>query len=392
RERRRLGPRWRCQREYLPTGIAPCGVRYADFVHFRIAEISANGMQLVTSARNKFLVPGATLDATCSFPTLEQVKLALCVVRARVIDDGGKDALCLGVTWEARGRAADPIGQYLLQFGPGATPEQLRAAGFRVRSASRGIDFGYVKSDEEYREVLALRRMVYVHAGKISPDTRDEDMGDAFDLHSRIITARYRGRLVGTVRVSFPRSESARLNHEDYCELPASLPPRDEIVEVFKFCTHPDFRRSDLFYSLVKQAGLVAIQSRRRYVLMSCTDQLHPVYRRLGFHDLGVSYVHPAMGLRHHLMLAEIAASLSGRMNPILWNVAGGPELWAFAKRCGVVRAGPWRNARVHLLRAFKPLAFLAHLHIRRLRRRSARCAAGGARANADRLGPNRST
>jgi predicted GNAT family N-acyltransferase len=291
------------------------------------------------------------------------------------VDDGGKPALSLGVTWEAQGaRAAEVIGQYLLQFGPGATPEQVRAEGFRVRSAGRAIEFGYVKSDEEYREVLALRRMVYAHAGKISPDTRDEDMGDAFDLQSRIITARYRGRLVGTVRVSFPRSESARLNHEDYCEeLPASLPPRTEIVEVFKFCTHPDFRRSDLFYSMVKQAALVAIQSRRRFVLMSCTDQLQSVYKRLGFRDLDVSYVHPVMGLRHHLMLAEIAASLSGRMNPILWNVAGGPELWAFAKLCGVVSDGPWRNVRMHMLRAFKPLAFLADLQMRRLRRQKAK-------------------
>ena len=371
RERRRIGARWRCQQDYLPTGIAPCGVRYADFVHFRISEISRGGMQILTSMRNKFLVPGTTLDATCSFPTLEHVKISFRVVRARAVEDGGKQALSLGVTWEAQGaRAAEIIGQYVLQFGPGASPEQLRAEGLRVRSTSRAFDFGSVRNEDEYREVLALRRLAYVHAGKASPDTADEKMGDDFDRHSRIITARYRGRLVGSIRVTFPRTETDRLKHEDYCELPASLPPRTEIVEMSKACTHPEFRGSDLFYSIIKHGGLVAIQSRRRYILMSCTDQLYPIYMKLGFQDLGVSYVHATMGLRHRVLLGEVAAMVAGRMNPIMWNVAIGPELWAFANRCGVVPHNPWRNARVRLLRMFKPLVFLARMQAQRLRRR----------------------
>jgi len=371
RARRRLGARWRCQPDYLPTGIAPSAVRYADFVHFRIVEISRTGMQLLTSLRNKFLVPGATLEATCSFPTLEQVKIAFRVVQARVVEDGGKQALSLGVTWEAQGaRASETIGQYLLQFGPGATPEQLRAEGLRVRSTSRAFDFGSVADEDDYREVLALRRLAYVHAEKVSPDAADEEMGDAFDPQSRIITARYRGKMVGSIRVMFPRSESDRLKHEDYCELPASLPPRTEIVEMSKACTHPEFRGSDLFYSIIKHGGLVAIQSRRKYILMSCTDQLYPIYKKLGFKDLGVSYVHAKMGLRHYVMLGEVAAMVAGRMNPIMWNVAIGPELWAFANLCGVVPHNPWRNARVRILRAFKPLVFLARIQARRLRAR----------------------
>lgn len=370
--RRRLGARWRCQPEYLPTGIAPSAVRYADFVHFRIAEISRNGMRLLTSLRNKFLVPGTTFDATCSFPTLDQVEISFRVVQARVVEDGGKPALMLGVTWAARGsRTLETVGQYLLQFGPGATPEQLRAEGLPVRSTSRAFDFGNAQDEGDYREVLALRKLAYVQAGKVSPDAPEAEMGDDFDRQSRIVTARYRGRLVGSIRVMFPRSESDRLKHEDYCELPASLPPRTEIVEMSKACTHPEFRGSDLFYSIIKHGALAAIQSRRKYILMSCTDQLYPIYKKLGFDDLGVSYVHAKMGLRHYVMLGEVAAMVAGRMNPIMWNVAIGPELWAFANLCEVVPHNPWRNARVRLLRLFRPLVFLARLQARRLRSRS---------------------
>ncbi|HEY6100012.1 MAG TPA: hypothetical protein VIW03_11310, partial [Anaeromyxobacter sp.] len=114
-------------------------------------------------------------------------------------------------------------------------------------------------------------------------------------------------------------------------------------------------------------------QSRRKYILMSCTDQLYPIYKKLGFEDLGVSYVHAGMGLRHYVMLGEVAAMVAGRMNPIMWNVAIGPELWAFANLCGVVPHSPWRNTRVRLLRVFKPLVFLARMQARRLRSRAAR-------------------
>ncbi len=372
RARRRLGARWSCQADYLPTGIAPGAVRYADFVHFRIAEISKTGMQLLTSLRNKFLVPGTTLDATVAFPTLEQVKIAFRVVQARVVQDDSKEALLLGVTWETQGgRAAEVIGQYLLQFGPGASPEQLRAEGFRVRSTSLAFDFGSVRTEEEYGEVLALRRTAYIHAKKVSPDATPEQMGDEFDARSRIVTARYRGRLIGSTRVVFARTENDRLKHDDYVELPDWLPPRTEIIESSKTCTHPDFRGSDLFYSLLKHMALVTFQARRRWLLMSCTDGLRPLYKKLGCKDVGVTYVHPTMGIKHHVMIGDVLSMLVGGMNPIAWNLAIGPELWRYAKRCGVIPRSAWLEVKVRLIQLLKPVAMLVDARARRRAERS---------------------
>jgi len=317
-------------------------------------------MHLLTSPRNKFLVPGATLRATCAFPTLGQVQLELRVVHAGVVQEAGKDVLSLGVAWRAEGAASlEVIGQYLLQFGPGATPEQLRAEGFRVRSTSRAFDFGSVRTEDEYREVLALRRAAYVNARKVSPDAPLEQMGDALDARSRIVTARYRGRLVGSTRVVFARTDRDRLKHDDYVTLPTSLPPRTEIIESSKTCTDPAFRGSDLFYSLLKHMAIVTLQARRRWLLMSCTDALRPLYRKLGCKDLGVTYVHPTMGLRHHVMIGDVLSMVAGGMNPVVWNVAIGPDLWRYAKRCGYVPRSAWLEVKVRLVRLFKPLGFL---------------------------------
>lgn len=371
----RTTPRWACEPEYAPTGIAPSAVLYEDFIYFRVVDISWSGMQLETSLRNKFLVPGVELESTCTFPTQGQVHVRLRVVHARVVQRGQKKVLAVGVTYASRNTASvESIGQYLLRFGSGATVQELCAEGFRIRSSSRALAFGSVGTQQEYDQVLRLRRLAYVQAKKISADTKDVDMADAFDARSRILVAKHRGHVVGTVRLTFPDSTADRLNHDDFLELPSHLPPREQMVEVFKACTHPGYRGSDLFYTLLMHVGLVILQSGRRYALMSATDSLAPVYERFGFRRMGVAYQHPSMRMRHHLMVLDVANVVAGKgINPLFWNLVGGWELWNFGKLCGVVATDAWTTARVRLWRLLRPVARVARLlYERRLRARGA--------------------
>ncbi|HET6410850.1 MAG TPA: GNAT family N-acyltransferase [Anaeromyxobacter sp.] len=368
RGEQRGASRWVCLPEYPPTGIAPNAVRYEDFVYFRVVDVSWSGMQLETSLRNKFLVPGVELESTCTFPTLGQVHLVLRIVHARVINRGDKQVLGLGVKYSSRSRAAvDTIGQYLLRFGSGPTVQELCAEGFRIRFSSRSLDFCSIRTEEEYREVLRLRRLAYVHSRKVSADAKDVDMADSYDRSSRILVAKHRGRVVGTARLMFPRSEGERLNHEDFLDLPPGLPPRQELVEVFKTCTHPGYRGSDVFYTLLMHVGLNILQSGRRYALMSATDSLAPIYERFGFRRVGVSYQHPAMRLRHHLMILDVGRVVAGRgINPLFWNLVGGWDLWNFGKLCGIVAIDPWTVVRVRLWRLLRPAAEVARVLVER--------------------------
>ncbi len=369
----RAASRWLCEPGYAPTGIAPSAVRFEDFVYFRVVDVSRDGMQLETSLRNKFLVPGVRLQTTCTFPTQGQLRLDLRVVHARVAERGSKKVLALGVTWSPHGVGGrEIVGRYLLQFAAGATIQELRAHGFRLRSSSQAIDFGSLQSDEEYREVLRLRRLAYVHAKKVSADAKDVDMADAFDARSRILVAKHRGQVVGTARLMFPDSGTDRLNHEDFLELPPELPPRTELVEVFKTCTHPGYRGSDLFYALLQHVALVIVQAGRRYALMSATDSLAPIYQRFGFRHTGASYEHPAMRMRHHLMVLDVARVIGGvGVSPIYWNLMRGWEVWKFGRTCGVVATDAWTTTRVHLWRLLRPAAHLVRMvYERRLGRR----------------------
>ncbi len=373
--RMRATARWACQPEFAPTGVAPSAVRYDDLIYFRVVDVSWRGMQLETSLRNKFLVPGVELKSTCTFPTQGEVPLDLRVVHVRVVDRGDRKVLAVGVTYSSRAPdSPQTIGQYLLHFGHGTTVEELRADGFRIRSSSRALDFGSIRTDEEYGEVLRLRRLAYVHARKVSADTKDVEMADAYDARSRILVAKHRGRGVGTARRMFPEPGRDHLNHEDFVRLPPGLPPRDQLVEVFKTCTHPGYRGSDLFYKIIMHAGLVILQSGRRYALMSATDSLAPIYERFGFRRTGVTYQHPAMRLPHHLMVADVARVVTGAdINPLFWNSAGGWELWKFAKLCGVVPTDRWTRARVRLWHLLRPVASVVRLlYDRKLRARGA--------------------
>jgi predicted GNAT family N-acyltransferase len=367
----RDGSRWSCLPEYLPSGITPNAVRLYDHVHFRIADISGTGMQLLTSLRNKFIIPGVTFEATCTFPTLGSTRVEFHVVHTRVVQHGGKKFLSVGTTYRLpERRAPDLLGQYLLQFGPGTSLQELRATGFRIRTSLPAVEFGSVRTDDEYREILALRRLAYVHAKKVSEDAKDLDMADEFDAQSRILFARYQGRMVASLRVMFPSGAADPLKHEEYVRLPETLPPRDELVELSKACTHPDFRGSDLFYGLAKLATLTIAQAGRRWMLMSCTDGLVRVYTAFGWRRMSLSYVHPSMKLEHHLLLGDVPAMLAGQgTNPIFWNLTVGREIWEFAKMCNVVPDTLRSRTRVFVWRLFKPLALLFAAYLRRSRR-----------------------
>ncbi|HSD18923.1 MAG TPA: GNAT family N-acetyltransferase [Anaeromyxobacter sp.] len=372
---RRDAARWSCGHEYLPTGVAANSVRFDEHLHFRILDISRTGMRLVTSLRNKYLIPGVRLEATCAFPTVGEVKISFRVVRAHVTVEDGNKYLAVGATWSVRDRRVrDRVAQYLLRFGPGTTLRALRADAFEPSTASDAFEYGYVRTDDDYRDVLALRRLAYVAAGKVGPDARNEDMADAFDERSRILIARHQGKIVGTMRLMFPATATDPLKHAEYLTLPASMPPLVQLVEISKASTHPDYRGGDLFYSMTVRAAVTTVQAGRRYLFMSSTQPLVPIYRKLGVRKMGASYVHPTMHLEHHLLLGDAPRIMMGQgMNPIFWNAVKGRDVWDYACLCGIVEQTLAHRARVLVWRMFAPLGFVASRYLRSLRARSRR-------------------
>ncbi|MFU8814435.1 MAG: hypothetical protein ACNA7W_03755, partial [Pseudomonadales bacterium] len=155
---KRRSTRWLCSEEFFPTCVAPTPGRFNEYTYFQVRDISQEGLRLVCSLRNKFLIQGARLNLTASFPTVGDVSFAVTITRLGVTSERDKDYLVVGTEYHDLSKAARSIiGQYLLQFGDADSLSELRQAGFFPRSVSNGTDFYFLKSEADYDEVLRLR-------------------------------------------------------------------------------------------------------------------------------------------------------------------------------------------------------------------------------------------
>ncbi len=319
---RRTGQRWLCGDGFLPTGIAANPVRFNDFIYFSIADISASGVQLTTSLRNKLLIPGMSLDAIVSFPLVGQVSMTLKILNARNRRDNGKETLGLGAQIVTPDKHLnEAIAQYLLQFGRNVSNEDLRAQGLRARSVGSAIEYSFVRTAEEYKEVLALRKLAYSRAGKAPIEGPDETLGDIFDTRARIFLARHHGKAVGTFRLIFFDPEE-QTEHERFVKFPENFPRRDEMVNASRLCTHPDYRGSDLFNTIVRQMALAVVQSKKRWLVSGCTPSLLPIYERFGFRGTGIKFKHGDLNaVEEELILWDAWGAIMGTsVGPVIWN------------------------------------------------------------------------
>jgi GNAT superfamily N-acetyltransferase len=319
---RRRHARWRCSDEFHPTGVAANPSKFNDFVLFRVLDISRSGMRLLTSLRNKFIVRDMILDAIVSFPMVSQVSLRLIVQNVTFVSEGEKDYLSVGVamsreTPDQRG----VISQYMAQFGDVDSLQEFRRDGFYSAATDGKLEFGVVRSEQDYREILNLRHLAYSAEGKLGKSASVNEASDIHDSRARILICRFQGKAVGTARLTFHEYGDIT-EHEEFLPWSHELPRRDESVEVTRVCTHPDFRGKGLLFALLRYVVITATQAGRTWVVSSSTEDLVPLYRFVGLTEVGLMYKHPDLnGLEHFVLAGSMIDALSGRsVGPTAWN------------------------------------------------------------------------
>jgi hypothetical protein len=178
-----------------------------------------------------------------------------------------------------------------------------------------------------YHEVLRLRLAAYRSVGKVPAGFAAEDMADRYDECSVHVIAHAGTGVAGAVRVFLPTFGGPVLQHEEWLALPSSLPPPFELAEPFKACTHPDRRGSGLLLTLIGGVVRLTVSAGRRWILFSATEELAGVYRRIGGEcvtSLDHTYIHPVIGVRHELMLADAAMFAERFTRPVGGDVHDG--------------------------------------------------------------------
>lgn len=356
-EERRRGQRFFTAPAFLPTASAVNPLKFNDILLFRVQELSSEGMFLTTSLRNKLLFKDIEMDLLLNFPVFGTISVSVKIMNSRIVRDGDKDCLGLGIKLIGRTEEYKRIaGSYLLQFSNIDSLSELKDAGLGLSGVGSSVEFRYAKTEEDYKEVLELRKMTYAAEGKADPDAPIESMATALDSKARLVMGYFHGKLVASAAVIFHEINSST-EHEDYVEWTSELPPKGSLVEINRVCTHPDFRRADLFLKLYKFMLVLVVQSKKQNVVICASEELVPLYQKLGFDLTSLKYSHSKLNNKIHWILqCDVYKKVSGYgVDPITWNyVLDGvlPFLIRHAKDKGI----PLDYTRLYVYRLFKPL------------------------------------
>lgn len=369
---RRNSDRWMCSDQFFPTAVASNPAKFNDFIYFKVRDLSNGGMKLHTSLRNKFVMPGMTFDCIVNFPMVTQIKMKITIKNLRIEMDGTREVLALGVTYNPGDRdVQNAVGQYLMQFGSVDSLNELVNSGVYVSNVSEAVQFSYVRTKEDYDRVLALRFLAYKDAGKIKEGATEQDMADEFDARARIVMGTYKGEVVCSARLIFNQFDD-KMEQERFVRWPTNLPRRDEMVEIMRACTRPDFRGSDLLISMFKFIAIAVAQSKRKWIVICATKNMAPLYRRIGFHDVGLSYEHQGLnGLPHDILIANVPDAMMGKtVGPLEWNI-----IWsgvsAYLQQYDLLDLDPATNLRLGVYRLLAPVASLARFFYERKKTKS---------------------
>lgn len=369
---RRGSSRWLCSEQFFPTAVAANPAKFNEFIYFKVRDISYGGFKLTTSLRNKFIVPGIVFDCIVNFPMVSQVNMHLTVKNIRVEMEGGTEVLSLGVIFNlADNRLSETVGQYLMQFGTVQSLHEIQEAGYAIHKVSNSVSYSYVRSKEEFDEVLKLRFEAYKYAGKVEEGKTYLDMTDHFDAKSRIIIGRYKSEIICTARMIFHQVGES-MEQENFVKWPADQPRPDEVVEIMRACTRPDFRGSDLLVGMFKYMAVTVAQAKKSWIVICATEEMIKFYQNIGFKQLGLSYKHAALNNRiHHVMIANFLDGMAGRtVGPIYWNL-----VWAdsveYLSQFGIIEVDPFMQIRMTIYKWFSPIA--KFLYDRKIRKKNNR-------------------
>ena len=362
--------RWSSHPLFYPTGSFDNVARFNDKVLFRVKDLCAQGMRITTSLRNKFLLPGFTVQGTLTFPQSSPLTFKAKIVSSEIDTDAGSSFHTLGLQFiHLSSGGTRLIAQYIMHYGSHGSktpsPQLLKNEGYPPTDMAGAVDWDYVQSEEEYRQVLQLRSDAFRSVQGLGVVKDADGMADSFDARSRIIIARFRNRIIGTVRICFHTKDDL-FEEEQYVTLPNDLPPRHLIVEASRAATHPEYRNTDLFMNMMRFTMLTVLQSGRRWLLQSTYEDLVPIYKRIGFVDLGVKVPHQVFpGKNLILLLADAQAVASAQIHNLFLHHSLVPHIEKLLRSDHFAHLN-WRQRQK--IKAFKRLSPVFKAYTRYMR------------------------
>ena len=153
----------------------------------------------------------------------------------------------------------------------------------------------HLETEEEYQQVLELRKKAYLDRPNVSEETANSDadislFADEQDKNCTIYLYMENEKIIGSLRLVFGK-ENPKLQLFSYFDkLPPFLTNTDEIVEFSRTCIEPDYsQKMKILIALFSQSTKEAYEKKYRTIVATTPENLESLYKHLGFKNTGIS-------------------------------------------------------------------------------------------------------
>lgn len=297
-------------------------------IYLKVEDLSTTGMCLSTSLSNAHLLPGMSLrDAKIQIPGRGEHVVDFYIENTRPAKD--LQNVLVGVSFtKIEPACRKSLGSFLVALEKEVMdPEfikELKLNDLFGKSVRGDLTFRFVEAMGEYAEVVELRNLSYATVGKIKAGGsgfRADEM--ALKGEGRILVAYLGTRLVATAEIRFA-NEGHALRSFDYPEVETLVTSlsSNPLCEVNRFAVHPDMQGSDVVLGTMQAIHSIIASRGPHDLCILASDDLVPLYERIGMKRLGFSAPHPVRSdTTLTLMWLKADSYLkSANVNPLVWE------------------------------------------------------------------------
>ncbi|WGL59163.1 GNAT family N-acyltransferase [Pigmentibacter sp. JX0631] len=308
---------------------------FQEKIIFKVKSLHSNGMILITSARNKTLLPNLDLQLKVSIPALDEFIVNTKI--AQVINStkpNEKDKYYVHVIFENKNtKFLQVFVEYILFCGVEVTPKELRENNLPVDIIENSLSHYYAMDKFDLEKIYELRKIgLFEEIPKIISDSvvenenteSDHPFKDKFDEYSRQLICKVGKKPIACLRIIFNNQNQEKTELYEFCENIPDWLLTKKFVEISRFAWDKEYRESDVFINMIRQVVRIVIESGHTHIVTSSPEPLIPLYTKVGFQVLDVPWKskYSTIKSKESILFLDAKGILSGEIviEKFIWN------------------------------------------------------------------------
>ncbi|WP_186645825.1 hypothetical protein [Fluviispira vulneris] len=275
---------------------------FQERILFKVTSFYANGMLLVTSARNKTLIPNLPLSLKMYLPFQGEFEVHTKIIETKSSTETNLvDRYTVNVEFTHKNNAfMQMMVEYILFCGVEVTPQELRNEKLPVAIIEKSLSFSYAAEDEipiimdlrkkSLFEEVEISTEAFIQIGDTLVENPYGGLQDKFDEFSRQVVCKVGRKAVAALRIIFNNKDK---NHCEMATYIINMPEwlwSKKFVEISRFAWEKDYRESDIFINMIRHVVRIVIESGHTHILTSAPIALKQLYMRVGFQPVQLAW------------------------------------------------------------------------------------------------------